>query len=64
MNRLPMEWVAAIAFSAGMVFGAAAAINSNTGLPVCQEDEVLTQQRECVAVDDADYIGGQGWVTK
>jgi hypothetical protein len=30
----------------------------------CQEDEAFTTERECVAVDDADFTATQGWVTR
>lgn len=31
-------------------------------IPVCQEDETISYQGQCVALDDADYVGGIGWV--
>lgn len=64
MNRLAPEWLVTIGFVIGAVFAILAMNNSNTGIPLCQEDEVLTQTRECVAIDDADYQGGIGWTAK
>jgi hypothetical protein len=30
----------------------------------CQEDEAFTADRECVAMDDADFTATEGWVTR
>jgi hypothetical protein len=63
MNRqAPNELVAGLAFLAGCVLTFLAMTNSNTGIPLCGEDEVLTQRQECVTQDDATYVPGEGWV--
>jgi len=55
-------WAVALALAALVTMGAMIGRHL-VPLPLCHEDETLTRQGTCVAYDDADYVGGTGWVT-
>ena len=52
----------------GVVLGAAivatVGLAGGSDVPICEEDEVVTSAGLCIAMDDAAYVGGEGWVLR
>lgn len=59
MTKVRLAWLVV----ASLVVGAWIGHLVTPGPVLCEEDEVVLSDGRCWPLDDADYIGGVGWVT-
>ena len=53
----------------GIIVGAGIVLTGNAGadspaITLCHEDEVITATGACIPLDNADYVGGIGWIPR